>query len=174
MNDVSILVVDDDDDVRAALLDELSPRYVVTEAACGEEAFALLSAHRFDVVISDLRMPDHDGIEVLDFAQAQQDGIVRILLTGYADDRAHTALLKPGAPYKVGKPWYDEIEVVLARALEQRQRTRMLTASFEAAFSIGQVEAAFAATRTLEELADDPLVRRTLAAVAQERPRLPA
>ncbi len=154
MNDVSILVVDDDDDVREALLDELSPHYVVTSASCGEEAFALLSANRFDVVISDLRMPDHDGIEVLDFAQVQQHGIVRILLTGYLDDRAHAALMVPGAPYKVGKPWHDEIEVVLRRALEQRERTRALTASLEAAFSLNDVEAALRAAGTLEELGE--------------------
>ena len=117
---VSILIVDDDDDVRAALYDELSRDYKVESATCGEEAFAALAAHTYDVVISDLKMPDHDGIEVLDFARLQDPGVIRILLTGYADERAHAALLRPDAPFKVGKPWYDEIEVVLRRALEQR------------------------------------------------------
>ena len=61
MSNVSILVVDDDDEVRASLVDELSRDYQVESAACGEEAFAALSARRYDVVISDLKMPDHDG-----------------------------------------------------------------------------------------------------------------
>ena len=63
MNDVSILVVDDDDDVRHALCEELSPQYAVTPAAGAVEAFAALSARHFDVIISDLRMPEHDGID---------------------------------------------------------------------------------------------------------------
>ncbi len=154
MNAVSILVVDDDDDVRSALLDELSPQYAVTGASCGVDAFAALCARHFDVIISDLRMPDHDGIEVLDFARAQQAGIIRILLTGYVDDRAHEALLRPDAPYKVGKPWYDEIDVVLRRALEQRRRADAQSASLASAFGLAQVEAAFAAAADLEELGE--------------------
>ncbi len=154
MNQVSILVVDDDDDVRTALCDELSPQYAVTSAAGAVEAFAALAARRFDVIISDLRMPDHDGIEVLDFARDQQLGIIRILLTGYTDERARAALLEPDAPFKVGKPWYDEIEIVLTRALEQRRRTRMLTASLESAFSLGQIEVELADTHDLVELGE--------------------
>ncbi len=159
MNEVSILVVDDDDDVRSALLDELSSRYDVTSAACGGDAIAALSERPFDVVISDLRMPDHDGIEVLDFARSQHDGIIRILLTGYADDRAHEALMRPDAPYKVGKPWYDEIEVILARALEQRRRTRQLSASLSAAFSVAQLESSLSSTESFEELAEVLVLR---------------
>ena len=159
MNDVSILVVDDDDDVRAALCDELSSHYAITPAAGGAEAFAALATRPFDVIISDLRMPDHDGIEVLDFARDQQPGIIRILLTGYTDERAHSALLVPDAPYKVGKPWHDEIEVVLARTLEQRRRTRQLSASLEGAFGLAQLERAFADVNGLAELGEAVALR---------------
>lgn len=151
---VSILVVDDDDEVRASLVDELSREYVVEAACCGEEAFAALSARRYDVVISDLKMPDHDGIEVLDFAQAQQQGIIRILLTGYVDDRAHRRLLEPDAPYKVGKPWYDEIDVTLRRALEQRKRARQLSSSLAVAMNLSHLEASLASAGSLGELGE--------------------
>ena len=154
MNDVSILVVDDDDEVRASLIDELSREYHVESASCGEEAFAALAARRYDVVISDLKMPDHDGLEVLDFAQAQQRGIIRILLTGYVDDRAHKRLLEPDAPYKVGKPWYDEIDVVLRRALEQKQRTSRLSSSLALAMNLAHLEGSLASAATLSELGE--------------------
>lgn len=154
MSDVSILVVDDDDEVRASLVDELSRDYQVESAACGEEAFAALAARRYDVIISDLKMPDHDGIEVLEFAQAQQQGIIRILLTGYVDDRAHLALVKPDAPYKVGKPWYDEIDVVLRRALEQRRRTSQLSASLAVAMNLSHLEASLVSAASLIELGE--------------------
>ncbi|MBK7073528.1 MAG: response regulator [Myxococcales bacterium] len=151
---VSILIVDDDDDVRAALYDELSRDYKVESATCGEEAFAALASRTYDVVISDLKMPDHDGIEVLDFARVQDPGVIRILLTGYADERAHAALLRPDAPFKVGKPWYDEIEVVLRRALEQRQRTNDLTSTLESAIGLGDVDTQLTAVGSLEELGE--------------------
>ena len=154
MSNVSILVVDDDDEVRASLIDELSRDYQVEAAACGEEAFAALAARRYDVVISDLKMPDHDGIEVLDFAQAQQQGVIRILLTGYVDDRAHQRLLEPDAPYKVGKPWYDEIDVVLRRALEQRKRTSQLSSSLAVAMNLAHHEASLASAASLRELGE--------------------
>src|SRR5687768_12081005 len=107
---VQVLVVDDDDDVRNALCEELARDYAVSVASNGQEAFRILSSRRFDVVISDLRMPDHDGIEVLDYAREQDAGVIRVLLTGYVDERAHLALLRADAPFKVGKPWHDEIE----------------------------------------------------------------
>lgn len=151
---VSILIVDDDDDVRAALVDELARDYRVEAAACAEEAFAALAARTYDVVISDLKMPDHDGIEVLDFARDQDPEIIRILLTGYVDERAHRALLKPDAPFKVGKPWYDEIDVVLRRALEQRHRARQLASSLDSAIGLGEVDQQLACVDSLDELAE--------------------
>ncbi len=154
MSTVSILIVDDDDDVRAALFDELSRDYRVEAATCGREAFAALAARTFDAVISDLKMPDHDGIEVLDFARAQDPEVIRILLTGYVDERAHAALLRPDAPFKVGKPWYDEIEVTLRRALEQRRRTQELSSSLESACSLGEIEAQLTPVATLVELGE--------------------
>ena len=129
MKPARILVVDDDDHVREALIDELSTSYVVEAVSSGNEAFDALAMHQYDVIISDLKMPDHDGIEVLEFARQHQRDAVRVLLTGYLDERAQRALMTPDAPYKVGKPWHDEIEIVVRRALEQRELARRLTAS---------------------------------------------
>jgi CheY-like chemotaxis protein len=154
MSNVSILVVDDDDEVRASLVDELSADYLIEAVASGEEAFAALSARRFDIVVSDLKMPDHDGIEVLEFARAAQSGIIRVLLTGYVDDRAHRALCEPEAPYKVGKPWYDELDVTLRRALEQRERERHLATSVTVAMNLAHLEASLASAASLPELGE--------------------
>lgn len=154
MSNVSILVVDDDDEVRASLVDELSPDYHVEAACSGEEAFEALSNRRFDVVISDLKMPDHDGIEVLEFARAAQPDIIRVLLTGYVDDRAQRALRRPDAPYKVGKPWLDSLDVTLRRALEQRERERDLSTSLTVAMNLAHLDASLASAGSLRELAE--------------------
>ena len=156
-----ILVVDDDDHVREALVDELSTSYRVEAVGSGGEAFDCLATQQYDVVISDLKMPDHDGIEVLEFARQHQRDAVRVLLTGYLDERAHKALLSPNAPYKVGKPWHDEIEVVVQRALEQRDLARSLNASVEDALALATPDEELAATQTPIELSE-AVVRRAL------------
>lgn len=158
-----ILVVDDDDHVRDALVDELSSSYRVEAVSSGCEAFDALALHQYDVIISDLKMPDHDGIEVLEFARQHQRDAVRVLLTGYLDERAHRALLSPDAPYKVGKPWHDEIEVVVRRGLEQRELARRLCASVEDALSLTTFDGELAATRTPIELSE-VIVRRAMTA----------
>jgi signal transduction histidine kinase len=156
-----ILVVDDDDHVREALVDELSPTYRVEAVSCGIEAFDAIALHQYDVIISDLKMPDHDGIEVLEFARQHQRDAVRVLLTGYLDERAHRALLSPDAPYKVGKPWHDEIEVVVRRGLEQRELARRLSASVEDALRLSTFDDELATAGTPLELAE-VVVRRAL------------
>jgi signal transduction histidine kinase/DNA-binding NarL/FixJ family response regulator len=156
-----ILVIDDDDHVRDALVDELSQNYCVEAATCGNEAFHYLTVNQYDVVISDLRMPDYDGIQVLEFARVHQRDPVRVLLTGYVDEHAQRALLAPNAPYKVGKPWHDEIEVVVRRGLEHRDLARRLFASVEDALSLSTLDEELAKTRTALELSE-VLVRRAL------------
>jgi signal transduction histidine kinase/DNA-binding NarL/FixJ family response regulator len=158
----TILVVDDDDHVRDALVDELGSAYQVETASCGSDAFDALVSRQYDVVISDLRMPDHDGIEVLDFARRHQRDAVRILLTGYLDERAHRALLADDAPFKVGKPWHDEIEVAVRRGLEVRDMSRRMSASLADALDLTRIDDELAAAATPVELAET-VVRRALA-----------
>jgi signal transduction histidine kinase/DNA-binding NarL/FixJ family response regulator len=163
MKTARILIVDDDDHVRDALVDELGSHYAVEAVASGTEAFDALATQEFDVIISDLKMPDHDGIEVLEFARDhQRPDTVRVLLTGYVDERAQRALLSPDAPYKVGKPWHDEIEVVVRRALEQREVARRLTASVHDALSMSNFDDELAKTDSPLELSE-AVVRRALA-----------
>jgi signal transduction histidine kinase len=153
------LIVDDDDHVREALLDELSASYRVEAVASGNEAFDALAARQFDVVISDFKMPDHDGIEVLEYVRAHQRDAIRVLLTGYLDERAQRALMSPDAPYKVGKPWHDEVEVTVKRALEHREIARRLTASVDDALRLATFDDELAATRTSDELAEVVVAR---------------
>jgi signal transduction histidine kinase len=163
MKTARILIVDDDDHVRDALVDELSGSYRVEAVGSGSEALDVLALHQYDVIISDLKMPDHDGIEVLEFARRHQRDPVRVLLTGYLDERAHRALLSPDAPYKVGKPWHDEIEIVIRRGLEQRELARRLVASVDDALSMSSFDDELAHTKTPIELSE-VIVARALTA----------
>lgn len=82
---LSILVVDDDDDVRMVLAETLAEfGYVVLQAANGEAAIALLEG-RDDIgmLITDVRMPGMDGLELAERAR-RRDGELRIIvISGY-------------------------------------------------------------------------------------------
>lgn len=159
MSKIRILIVDDDDDVRESLEDELCNTYEIDSAASGREALARLGESGYDAIISDLRMPDLDGIQVLEAARRRDPEMVRILLTGYLDDNARRATLEPGAPFKISKPWNDEIEVTLKRAFEHREAKRELTSSVVEALAVAGVDDELAESEGLTRLAEI-LVRR--------------
>ena len=89
-----VLLVDDEALVReilAAQLDELG--FDVLAAEGGEEALALLAAgERIDALVTDLSMPQMDGLALIQAAQARRAGLPAVLLTGFAGDGASLAL----------------------------------------------------------------------------------
>lgn len=104
-----ILLVDDEPAVLAALQRQLRPHYAVESAEGGKEAVRIASSSEpFTVVMTDMRMPQMDGVAVLTHMREHYPDTVRILLTGYADlDSAIAAvndgnvfrfLTKPSAP----------------------------------------------------------------------------
>jgi signal transduction histidine kinase len=119
-NETSILIIDDDRAVLDALADELSEHYAVSALDSGEAALELLEKQQFEAIICDVRMPGMGGVELMRKVQNIDPHLVRILLTGFQDDAALEAAWMPGGVYKVGKPWGDELEIILRRALEQR------------------------------------------------------
>ena len=134
-----VLIVDDDDTVREALVDELAEIYEVDAAPGGRDAMARLGEQTYDAVISDLRMPEISGLEVLEETRRRQPDAVRILLTGYLDDEARKATLREGAPFKIGKPWHDAIDVTLRRAFEHRAERQRWRELVEQALSLGDL-----------------------------------
>lgn len=144
-----LLVVDDDQEVREALVEELSDRYHVESAPSGRMALQCLDGGKYDAVISDLRMPDLDGLTVLQHAVERDPDVIRILLTGYSDQDTHRVTMRPGAPYKIGKPWHDEIAITLRRAFEERDMRRQLTAGLSSAMDLIGVDDQLAAQEGL-------------------------
>ncbi len=156
-----ILIVDDDDDVREALQDELELTYDVTAVSTGRDAIGRLDMSHFDAIISDQRMPGMSGVEVLAAAHELDNDLVRILLTGYLDEDARKATMEVDAPYKIGKPWHDEVEVTLKRAFEHRSRERSLTGSVNDALAVAGIDGDIASVEGSASLGN-VLVRRCL------------
>jgi DNA-binding NtrC family response regulator len=117
-----ILVVDDDELVCSSLkwllLDE---GYTVEVAADGKSALSILSRQSFDLVLTDLMMPDVDGLAVLHEVKRISPNTAVIILTGYGTLEAAMAALKDGAYDFLTKPCDDgEMKYKIQGALEQK------------------------------------------------------
>lgn len=85
--EITILVVDDETILRATIArDFLRKGYKVLEAPDGKEAFRLVEANHIDVVLTDVRMPNGDGVELLERIKAKNRLLpVVMFITGFAD-----------------------------------------------------------------------------------------
>jgi len=119
----SVLVVDDEPKITVLLEGELADAgHTVTTATDGAEAVRLLSAKRFDVVLTDLRMGAIDGLEVLRRAKAADASTVVLVMTAYATVQTAVAAMKEGASDYLEKPLHlDKVRMVIDRSLEQRR-----------------------------------------------------
>lgn len=97
---IRILVADDHVTVREGLSSILGRREdmnVVAEAANGRQAIELWKQHRPDVTLLDLRMPDRDGVEVIEELRRGDPGALFIVLTTYDSDRDVSRAVRAGA-----------------------------------------------------------------------------
>ena len=123
-----VLVVDDELSVATTIkaILELDGNEV-TAVTSGKEALAQLREREFDVVLTDLRLDDLDGIEILRETQKLWPDTVAIMLTGYASLESAVAALRSGAyDYLIKPSDVDELRATIGRALERRQLKQRL------------------------------------------------
>ena len=121
-----ILVVDDEKIKRVTLSDDLATQGHEVETACdGQEAIDRLSAATFDVVVSDLKMPNVDGIELLKWIkQGPLAHVEVVMMTAYGSIEVAVEAVKLGAFDFVTKPFRnDDIFPLLAR-IERQQKEK--------------------------------------------------
>jgi len=118
----AILLIDDEEGSRQALLLLLKGSYQVTGAASGHEARQRLAAEQFDIVITDLRLPDCSGIDLLKLVKSYHPATEVVLITGHASAETAVSAMKEGAFDYVTKPLnMEELRIILAKALEKRR-----------------------------------------------------
>src|SRR5467141_100431 len=119
----TVLVVDDEDGIRQAL-DRFLTRlgYRVLQAASGAEALDRQAAEQPQMMLSDIRMPNMSGVELVPKALAADSDLAIIMLTAIDEPRTAIECLKLGAYDYLIKPVdLDELEVSLTNALRRRQ-----------------------------------------------------
>ncbi|RFO95331.1 sigma-54-dependent Fis family transcriptional regulator [Rhodoferax lacus] len=105
VSDIQILVLDDEPDLRTLYeLTLLREGYQVEAAGTVQEAWDLLNARRFDLVITDMRLPDGSGIDLLKGVRAQQRRERCIVITAYGSAENAVESLKAGAFDYLTKP----------------------------------------------------------------------
>lgn len=119
-----VLCVDDEPNILSSLRRLLRANgYRVLLAESGVAALEVLRQEAVDVIISDMRMPEMNGAQLLDKVRAGWPGTMRLLLTGYAEVQAIQDAINDGEIYRyITKPWVDaDILLVVRHALERRQ-----------------------------------------------------
>lgn len=118
----SVLIVDDEKNTREGLQQALEDGYDVSIAAGADEAFNLMDAQEFDVVLTDLRMPGgKNGLRVIDRALALPNKPAVIMMTAYGSIENAVEAMKRGAVDFLTKPVnIERLEMLIQRALKTK------------------------------------------------------
>src|SRR5512135_3921713 len=117
-----ILVVDDEPKLGALVAEMLqADGHAVARAGGGREALERIAAEPFDVVITDLRMPEVGGLEVLRGARARSPAPEVVVMTAYGTTQSAVEAMKAGAADYLVKPFsMDEVRLRVRRLAAQR------------------------------------------------------
>jgi len=118
-----ILIIDDEVDICTLLKKFLERKgFLVSTSYRGEDALKAISKSAFDLVISDFRLPDFNGLDLLKEIKALRPAVPVIIITGYSDIRMAVEVIKFGAYDYVTKPLYpEELLNVVNEALEHSE-----------------------------------------------------
>jgi len=121
-----ILIVDDDQDIRLLLEKFLSKKgYKTNTAFDGASAVDVLKKNKFDLILCDFKLPDINGLELIQKIKVINPEAALLLITGYSDVKVAVQAIKLGAYDYVTKPLYpDEILITVEKALNSKKKQR--------------------------------------------------
>lgn len=144
-----LLVVEDDADLREALVDTLElAGYQVADSDCGESAIVKLAQDSFDVVVSDVNMPGIDGHQLLDHVVLKYPGLSFLLITAYGSISNAVDAMRQGAVDYLVKPFEPDklVELVdkycVSKASVKSDEPIMVSDKSRQAFSLAKRVAA--------------------------------
>ncbi|HVG59302.1 MAG TPA: response regulator [Hyalangium sp.] len=125
---ISVLVIDDEPDMREMVVFSLpASEFEVVTASGGREAVELLGTRRFDVAITDLKMPGMNGVDTVAALRQLDPDMEVIVATGYASLETALACMKNGAYDYIRKPYeIAELRHLILRAVEKRRLSSLV------------------------------------------------
>src|SRR6478735_7719679 len=121
---IKVLAIDDDSDICFYIREILERNgCVVTLAETGRDALQLLASQTFDVVMADVRLPDLDGVSILEQVRLSGSDMPFVLMTGFTENDPIISCVRLGAIDYLTKPFSPaDLEMALSRALLQKKR----------------------------------------------------
>jgi DNA-binding NtrC family response regulator len=128
-----VLFVDDEERIVRLLKTIFRTQYDVHTALSARDALAILETIPVDVIVSDQRMPEVTGIQLLSQVRERWPETVRLLLTGYSDLVAIIGAVNEGEVYRfLNKPWNQaELRAIVAEAADVSRSSRVTRQSIE-------------------------------------------
>jgi diguanylate cyclase (GGDEF)-like protein len=125
----SILIVDDDEYLRNALEELLiSLKFVASSAGSGPEALEILKKSEFTFLLTDMRMPEMDGLELIKLVRAEYHEISIIAMTAYSEGYRYIDVINSGASDFINKPFeLGELEAKIKRIITERNLRKELS-----------------------------------------------
>jgi DNA-binding NtrC family response regulator len=161
----TLLIVDDEKTQREGLRAALEDRYDVYLAEDAKAAMELLEKEHFDVLLTDFRLPNEDGMKLIARAKSLSKPPVCILMTAYGSEELAVEAMKRGADDYIakGRMQIDELEMRIARALRQQNLEaenvtlrQQLDSKFRIENVIGESPAMKEVLETVQQVAPTP------------------
>ncbi len=120
----SVLVIDDEQEMLTVIRANLHKYYRVVTASNARDALKLLQTEEFDMILSDLRMPDMDGLEFIKELKKRQGQHTVIVMSAYATNETAIEAMKLGAYDYIAKPFTRDELLLTLRKAEEREKLR--------------------------------------------------
>ncbi len=153
-----ILIVDDEDGMRRLLSRVLTREgYDASAVGSGAEALRLVASERFDLVVTDIKMPEMDGLQLLAELKEYEPSLPIIVITAYGTIENAVQALRSGAYDYIAKPFEnDEIKLTVAKAFERERllaENRYLHEELEGRYDFSGIVGSSAAMQQVYEMA---------------------
>lgn len=163
MNPASVLIVEDDTKLRNALKEIMTREgYAVDATESGDVAVSMIKDTAYDLVITDLKLPGIDGMDVLRSVQKLARDTSVIIVTAYATVDTAVEAMKEGAEDYIAKPFnLDEIRLIVRKVLDKKalvDDNRFLRNQLKKKYSFGNLvgnsETMVEVYKTIEKIKD--------------------
>lgn len=168
-----LLLIDDELEIRELAADFFSDAgYLIDLATCGNEGIAMMEKQDYNVVITDLMMPDGNGEQVVSWVMQNKAYMGVIVMTGYGSVESAVKLMKMGAADYVLKPFMlDELKVVIERCisnLELKKENRLLQEAYAKMYEVKNMKEKFLALSSHELKTPVTILKAMLSFIEQK------
>src|ERR1700691_2103744 len=162
----TLLIVDDEKTTRDGLRAALEDRYDVYVAEDAKAAMELLERENFDVMLTDFRLPNEDGLKLIARAKSLSKPPICILMTAYGSEEIAVEAMKRGADDYIakGRLQIDELEMRIARSLRRQNletENATLRQQLETKFGMDHVVGASSAMKEVFDVVQQVAPART-------------